>query len=665
MFESDGLDISKPLSNGLRRFALITCAFSALLAPAAFSLAAESGTPRYAGPEVCAKCHKDIAAAQSTTAMAKTWNAASTLPLPPGFDQKKIEGPDPALVYEVRNVDTGARVARSGDELEYSVTGPLGSKTVLPVEAVIGGKRHGVSFLARIRDLDGIALARPALIEARYAYSPHGSLVLSPGFQTEKPATLENALGRVLSPTFEQKCLSCHGQPGTLGAGAQGGVSCESCHGPAADHVESLTTPGRQPIRPEPLAGPKSIVVCAQCHTGLSNINQADPVPGDLLVSSQVPALQHSECFQQSGGLLTCTDCHDPHRDGSGLAERSTKTCLKCHAAASPQHASICPVNAGFGCTGCHMPSIQVNEFNVTDHWIAVHPERGVKAGKIDATLRSLVAPKREYLEILATDDRGNAEVARQRLSAGEPFYDVAHATSIDPTASAGGYIGDVQLSDVDSQLADAAAHLWYGETSGIIEQGSRYVILYRLPRDFKWQANKLFLEAVRLLALGDRRAATAKAQAALKVYPYFLRAHIFMATQIAATGDAGRAAYILAFATQSYPSDAFAQYRYALALANQPASQIQAFRRAIELEPDIVAAYESLGGALASSGDMKAAIQVFRQGLATDPLSSILNYRLGVALKQQGDQTGARQFHLLAAKLDPEIAARLGVSAR
>lgn len=586
--------------------------------------------------------------------MAKTWNAAATLPLPTAFDQKKIEGPDPALLYEVRS---------SGGNLELSITGPNGSKTDLPVEAVIGGKRHGVSFLARLRELDGIPLARPALIEARYAYSPHGSLVLSPGFQTEKPTTLETALGRVLSPGFESKCLSCHGQPGTLGAGPHGGVRCESCHGPAASHVQSLTTAGRQPVQPESLAGPKSLEVCAQCHTGLSNINHADPVPSDLLVSSQVPALEHSECFRQSGRPLTCTDCHDPHRDAPApvIAERSTKTCLNCHAATNPPHASICPVNASSSCTGCHMPPIQLNGFTIADHWIAVHPEQGVKAEKTDATLRSLVAPKHEYLQVIATEDRGKAEVARQRLARGELFYDVAHEISTDATASAGGYIGDVQLSDMDPRLADAAAPLWYGETSGIVQQESRYMILRRLPRDFRWQANQLFLEAVRLRALGERKAALAKAQAALKVYPYFLRAHIFMATQIAEAGDAARASYILAFAVQSYPSDAFAQFQYALILGKQPRSPIEVFRRAIELEPDIVAVYESLGAALSSMGDLSAAIQVFRQGLGINPLSANLNYRLGVALKQQSDEAGAKQSLSLASKLDSDIARLAG----
>ena len=490
---------SKPLFTGLLGFVQRACALAVLLAPCTSSFAADSGKPRYAGPEVCAKCHKEIAEAQRATAMANTWDAASTLPLPPGFQQKKVEGPDPAFIYEVRS---------SGGNLEFSITNPNGSKLVLPVEDVIGGRRHGVSFLVRIGRLDGIPLARPALIEARYAYSPHGSLVLSPGFQTEKPTSLERALGRVLSPAFEQRCLTCHGQPGTLGAGAHGGVRCESCHGPAGAHVESMTAGGVQPIRLEPLAGSKVIAVCAQCHTGLSNINHADPVPGDLLVSSQVPALQHSECFRQTGGAVTCTDCHDPHRDAADIAERATQTCLHCHAAANPSHASICPINASSGCTGCHMPSIPLNGFKVADHWIAVHPEQNIKAAKMaDANLHSLVAPKREYLEIIATGDRAKAEGALHRLTGGELFYDVAHETSMEATAAAGGYVGDAQLSDMDSRLADAAAHLWYGETSGIIEQGSRYVILHRLPRDFKWQANQLFLQAIRLRSLGDRKA--------------------------------------------------------------------------------------------------------------------------------------------------------------
>jgi Flp pilus assembly protein TadD len=73
-----------------------------------------------------------------------------------------------------------------------------------------------------------------------------------------------------------------------------------------------------------------------------------------------------------------------------------------------------------------------------------------------------------------------------------------------------------------------------------------------------------------------------------------------------------------------------------------------------------MVAAYQSLGAALASSGQMPQAIEVFRQGLAIDPLSAILYYDLGLALKQEADETGAKRALALAAKLDPQIAARI-----
>ena len=634
---------SKPLSMA-SAFGAVCLLFAVMLCSAA---------QQYAGPEVCAKCHKDIAATQITTAMANTWKGASAPSLPANFDQKKTEGPDPAIQYQVR---------RLAEKFEFSVIAPHSGKTVLPVETIIGGKRHGLSFLARIRDVGGIPLERPALIEGRYAYSPHGWLVLSPGFPKDKPDNFEDSLGRVLSPGFEQRCLTCHGQPGTLGAGTHGGVRCESCHGPAAAHVASMQGLNQQqaPVIPAKLAGEKSLEVCAQCHTGLSSVNHPDPLPGDLLVSSQVPALRNSECFIQSGGAVSCTNCHDPHRDAADLAGRSVKTCLGCHSTATAQHAAICPINRTSDCIACHMASVEANGFRLTDHWIGVHPEQGIKATTIDDSLRSLVVPKREYLEIIVADDRAKAEAGLERVHKGESFYDVAHDISMDATAPGGGFVGAMQLAEMDSRLADAAAKLSYGETSGVIEQGNRFVILHRLPRDFKWQANQVYEQAVALRSRGDRKAAMDKDQAALKIYPYFLRALVFMGTMMGEGGQAGRASEILAFAVQSYPQDASAQFDLALTMGRQPATQIAAFRRVIELDPDFVAAYESLGAALASAGQMSKAIEVFRQGLLVDPLTPILNYDLGLALDQQGAAADAKRALGLASKLDPNIAARL-----
>ncbi len=591
----------------------------------------------YAGTSACTKCHMNIGTTQSTTAMANTWHGGQAVALHalPGGGRKDD--------FEIQ---------RQGNGFAVSVMMPSGAKVLLPVEAMVGGGRHGVSFLERVKEVDGIALERPALVEARYAFSPDRGLVLSAGFSPEPPETHERALGRVLSPGFEKRCLTCHGQPGTLGAGSEGGVRCESCHGPSALHAAASN-------KPPSIHGANSREICAQCHTGLSIGKRSDLVPDDLLVSSQVPALQHSECFIQSGGSLACTNCHNPHNDAAGVMEATVKTCLGCHSIVKEGHAGICPVNQVKGCVGCHMPGVERTAFHVVDHWIRVHPEQGVQAAATRDLWRTQVTPKREYLQIIVVEGTDKVATVQQRLAGGDPFRSVAHDLSIDATAQAGGFIGEMELAGMDSALATIAARLPYGGTSQMIQQGTRSVVLHRLARDFKYDANRLFQEAIVLKSRGDLKGAIQKDQQALHVYPYFLRALIFMGTCFAEAGLADRASEMLGFAAQSYPEDAAAQFSFALAPGRQPARKIEALRRAIELDPDLVAAYQSLGVALYAAGEPQSAIAVFHQGLQIDPLSAVLNYNLGLALKEQGDYAGSAKALKLALALDPAIASR------
>ena len=272
---------------------------------------------------------------------------------------------------------------------------------------------------------------------------------------------------------------------------------------------------------------------------------------------------------------------------------------------------------------------------------------------------RSQVVPEREFLRMIKVETDDKAATAVQRLAMGESFSSVAHQLSTDPTAPGGGYVGEMRLSDMDAQLAAAAARLPQGENSGVIAVGSDRIILHRLPRDFRWEADRLFLEASALNARGDRAGAIEKDRQALEVYPYLLRGLVLMASILGQAGDASRASEILQFAVQFYPKDALTQFDLALTLGKQPALQIEALRRAIELDPDMIAAYQSLGAALYSAGQKTAAIDVFRRGLQIDPLSAVLYYNLGLALKEQGDEAGAGRALDLATKLDPEIASR------
>jgi len=307
------------------------------------------------------------------------------------------------------------------------------------------------------------------------------------------------------------------------------------------------------------------------------------------------------------------------------------------------------------------MPVVQRNAFRLTDHWIRVHPEQdipeqGIHAAEHDDALRSQVLPRHEFLRIIVLENHDKAATAQQRLASGEAFAKVAHEMSTDPTASGGGYVGDTKLSEMDAKLAAAASRLQYGEASGIVDLNGRSVILRRMPRDFKWQAEQLFQQASALKSRGDLKGAVEKDQEALQVYPYSLRALVLMGTSLGAAGNAPRAAEVLRFAVQTYPSDPSAQFDLALTLGQQPAEQIQALRRAIDLDPDMTAAYESLGAALYSAGQADQAIDTFRKGLEVDPLSAILNYDLGLALTKKGDEAGGKQALALAKAIDPAI---------
>lgn len=571
--------------------------------------------PHYIGPETCARCHKDIASTQEKTAMARTWT--STLP----------------ANFHARISDSGwdYKLFNQNGKLTYSIQ-TSNAGVSLPVEVVMGGERHGLGFLVKIDRIASLPLARPALIQARYFWSlKQEALVKAPGLPESQPHSFESGLGLVLSPAFEKQCLACHGEPHTLGAGNQGGVRCETCHGPGSQHVAG----GR--ILNE------SIGICAQCHAGFGR--HIDPEPGDLLIANQVQALQTSECFIESRGAFSCTACHNPHQDARGNETAAIRTCLGCHSESVARHAAICPVNANSGCIGCHMPSVNVGPLRLVDHQIRVHPEQNVTAR--NAAPRSTITPVREFLRIIRANQREKILEAERELKSGKSFYDVARAFLDDETAAIGGYWGEKNVQELDPALIPAAANLDYGELTGIVQAGGQYYLMQRLPRDFKWQAAQLQHQAEALQSIE-------KSQEALRIYPHYLRALRFIGTTLAQSGNLQRAAEVLRLTNRLYPDDAVGLFALGVVLGqlHQAREEIETYRRVLKLEPDFVAAYARLGAALDAAGDYAASAEILRQGLEIDPLSAELYRDLSISLAHQGNAAEAKQYASLAARL-------------
>jgi tetratricopeptide (TPR) repeat protein len=574
--------------------------------------------------------------------MANTWQGLSTPWLPPKFSASISSG----LFYEFD---------RDGTTINYSVNGPDAVKVKLPVGMLVGGRRHGLGFLVPIQQIDGMPLARPTLIQARYTWTPEKKkLLIAPGCNASTPKSLESALGLVLSPTFEARCLSCHGKPKSIGGGAAGGVRCESCHGAGSEHIRAVGrgAPAEGILNPRRLSTQGSIAVCAQCHVGLTRFS--DPSPSDLLIANQVRAIQSSECYLQSRHGFSCTSCHDLHGDASADDGKAVKACLGCHSHETKSHAAICPVNSRGDCIGCHMPAVEMGALRLVDHVIRVHPEQGLRPVKHDDDLRTQIKPISEYLRLIATRTSADAAVALDRVSRGESFYEVARNMSIDQSAAIGGYIGRKTLSDLDDDLRGEAARLGYGETSRAISGGSRWVIVQRLPRDFRWDAEQLQNQAETLAAESKPAEAIEKAQQALKIYPHFLRALSFIGATFAQSGNPRKGADVLAIAERLYPDDAKTEFALAsaLLLLNDQTAAASAFRRAIALEQDFTAAYVGLGMISCSLNDWQTAIRTCRDGLQIDPMSAELNHCLSVALRSTGDISGADRAEALARKL-------------
>jgi predicted CXXCH cytochrome family protein len=258
--------------------------------------------------------------------------------------------------------------------------------------------------------------------------------------------------------TWNENCIFCHntapepraranaaranGLPQFDSEVAELGISCESCHGPGAEHARSQQDPlvrysgsllaGAQTVNPTRLDQERSVSVCGQCHgarlpkplsrvrdwfdtgptyrAGDKLLEHVTPIERDTKVLSGDPeqyALRFwgdgtarlsayelqgvlaSPCFRN--GPMTCQSCHsmhtgDPHgqlrpdRQGNAL-------CTQCHEVIARDvraHTHHDPAGSGSACVECHMPKIVYGVLEIhRSHRIELpDPARDAEAGR-------------------------------------------------------------------------------------------------------------------------------------------------------------------------------------------------------------------------------------------------------------------------------------------
>ena len=363
------------LSGGLARQAQAKAAFEA------------PGNLADFGSQACASCHADIYRSYLKTAMARASGPASD-----GLIAGEFHHPRTGIHYRIYSQD--GRVWLSFDRDRPALHG---QRELL---YYIGSGRRGRTYLF---SEDGFLFESPV-----NWYAQKRLWDMTPAYQNASQMPLLPAL---------PACLNCHTSgmqpplPGTenqfpMPPFAHGGISCQRCHGPGAEHIRSQ---GKAAIlNPVKLAPERRDAICMQCHLeGTLAIKRPgrqpyDFQPGDRLSDyvryfdvtnlpglgalSQVEALAQSVCKQKSGDAMSCMSCHDPH--SWPAAEEKVayyrNKCLACHGAGFGQKHQ----HGNPNCIGCHMPAVasrDVAHTQATDHRILRRPGLQPKLTDLDA----------------------------------------------------------------------------------------------------------------------------------------------------------------------------------------------------------------------------------------------------------------------------------------
>jgi tetratricopeptide (TPR) repeat protein len=436
------------------------------------------------------------------------------------------------------------------------------------------------------------------------------------------------------------------------GARAAAGIapSCEKGARAAAGIAPGRAGPeadtGLAVVNPAHLTRERQLEVCTQCHGNATrprgpafSYRPGQPLeaffriavskyPENDHVANQVKYLRQSKCFQKSD-TLTCTTCHNPHRQTAGLAGRA---CLKCHRPADCGEQERLPAAVRGNCVGCHMPAhIWMNvHFHTGDdqyvppirrsqHRIAVYPE-----ARQEVLLAWYEAQKDEASRLEAERLKGSllahwlGEAARYRR-------EYRFLAAIGATREA------MRLSPAPAtrdQLRELVA-IQAGLDADLAE-GLHQVEERRFP------------EAIETLTR------------ILAVKPDLAVAHGKLGTVYAITGRSEAAAEHLRSVARCDPDDpyGFMMLGWLAYLQGRPEEAVEAYHRAEEIDPWSAQVQYHLGLALTRLERWAEAAESFRRVLVVAPQHAGGCQGLAHALRRQGQATEAVRFARRAARL-------------
>ncbi len=323
----------------------------------------------YVGEQACVPCHRSICEAAAGSRHSQTlFHGEGLLKLPRPSEPLPDPG-DPQVTHTItRHEDRIEATAHKGEVVHKAV-----------VEYAFGTPDRYVTMVGR--DKDG---TYRALRLSSYAGAKGTDWDLSAGDEVH-PRRTPSYLGRPMEVRAGVvRCLFCHstnprtGQSRTGPENTDQAIGCERCHGPGETHIRAVHAkfPDLAIVNPGHASTREITASCAECHNlNPPEVEASTPREDPRWARSPGITLTWSRCYTESGGSLTCLNCHNPHQGVDRSPKTYEKACLSCHSGTSSvTKTSTCPVNPTSGCLSCHMPAVPSASLHtqLTDHYIRI-----------------------------------------------------------------------------------------------------------------------------------------------------------------------------------------------------------------------------------------------------------------------------------------------------
>lgn len=329
----------------------------------------------YAGAATCVKCHADIAVSYAATAHANSTAPATRARIAGSFhkDSNHYEY-NPHMKVVMKEQDGRFYQAAVQDGVE---------RAAFPFDIVIGSGRKAQTFLYWYG-------ANAFQLPVTYSVAAK-AWVNSPNYPADKIR---------FDRMIPIGCFECHSSyiERTAIRAQKGyrvddfnpnniiyGIDCERCHGPAAAHVAYQEEHPSEKIAKyitayKSLSNLQRLENCAACHSGIH-----EPLrtpfgfkPGELLKDyfqpdavqqaaseldvhgNQYQLLQASKCFKNSAQQMSCSSCHNPHKQERDNLQVLSTRCMSCHVPGGKQFCTFADKVGSVittNCIDCHMPA--------------------------------------------------------------------------------------------------------------------------------------------------------------------------------------------------------------------------------------------------------------------------------------------------------------------